>query len=364
MKKFFVNFIITLVVLIFNLQALTAVQLNSKNKVNIDITGYMEFGYYRPDNMDKSFRIDEAGVSFTAVADSLKGIIEINYKDSSDTYFSADKVYFRRLAAMMTQANGGIIIGKYENKSMLRTAEFQNRNTMNYAIMDRIVNKHTPVGAQYIVESKSIDFSIGLFNGLTLTSSNVYSGVYPAGNILCLNDDLKSGGNKTDFSGGVNFKTDAGISIKSGYLTGKLNSADIDFLNAVSYAPGDTSFNSDDKKILYFALEQKIQTLNFSAAYYLIDISSLKNKTLEITGKINMSQGVTTGFSYTQAKYSGAPKPSLLFGKRRQYIINAAYAYKYLNIGYEYVINSETFEIENTPNIKNNAHVIKAVFIF
>lgn len=359
MKKIIYFFILLLVIA----NSIVSIELNSK--IKSELNGYMEFGYYRPENMDKSFKIDEAGITLTASAESIKGIIEINYKDSSDSYFNDERIFFKKIAAMYLQQNGGIIVGKYENKSMLRSAEFQTRNTLNYSIMDKMINKHTPLGAQYFVETKNIDFSIGIFNGLSLTVSDVYNGVFPSGNILCFNDETKnSNGNKTDLSGFVNFKTDAGISVKSGYLTGKLSSNDLAYLNSASYLPGDTSFSSDDKKILYFAIEQKNKTLNFSAAYYLIDISSLKNKTLEITGKINMSQGVSAGASYTQLKYSNSPKSSALFGKRRQIIFNTSYSYKYFTTGYEYVINSEKYDVNMPINTKNNAHVIKAAFVF
>ncbi|MBP7653016.1 hypothetical protein KA977_06320 [Candidatus Dependentiae bacterium] len=338
----------------------TALQTQPLEKIKTDISGFIDIGYYSPENSDKSFIIDGAGLTFSGEKADLSGVLEINYKDSEDTYFVKDMVYLNKIAVTITQKNGGAIIGKFPNLNLPRQSDVWSRKTLSFNMTDMILGKHNPVGVQYYIASEKINFNLGYFNGFGFASAPVYPNSKKDLLTLCQNPDYKKNG-KNDIFASLTFKSGTGISLKTGAMFSSLSGGDLAELQNLS---GNFTLNDDKKDMWYFSFEQSSKQMFFNASYYNYNISEIKNNILDIVLNYKLNDSINLSGSFSYLKYKNAGVPSIILSDRKQYTASLSYEMKNLLLGYEYVINKEDLPDGTVISGNNDIHSMKAVYKF
>ena len=334
-------------------------RLNAAEKIKTNISGFVDVGYYSPENSDKSFIIDNAGLSFGGEKSELSALIEINYKDSEDTYFFDDMLYLNKIAITVTQKNGGAIIGKFPNLSLPRQSDVWSRKTLSSNIIDISINKHNPVGLQYYINADKINFSIAYLNGFGFTAAPVFPNSNPELPTLCQNQDYKKNG-KNDIFASLAFKSGSGFYLKTGAMFSSLSKKDLAELNALSAL----AMTEEKKKMWYFSLEQSSNQMYFSGTYYQYKFSEIKNNIIDLILSYKLNNSLILSGSFSQINYNDVNTVSIVLTDRKQYTASLAYETGNLLIGYEYVVNKENLPDNSPVSSANDIHSMKAIYKF
>jgi len=345
---------------IINTQILNAVEIQSAPKINLTV--FLEAGYYDAEHLYNKFILDKAGISVTALhKELLTGVLELTYSDRSDTFLIDDQIRFNKIALLITQTNGGFIIGKYLNYSLLRQSDIYLRKLSSLILGDMLISQTNPIGIQYYTKFPKYSFNIGVFNSARLNFAPVYNRSNPSVKTICFNYDDYSNDNKDIYSS-FGFNVNNNLFFKTGVLVGKLNNNDIQYLRAETAAP--QNFNNTDKNMWYISAEQTYGSGIFQLNYYSYRISDLRLPVWETLFNYLIKDNFSIGFAYTNIKHKNVVSPSKLLLDKTQYLTAIGYKYSEVSFFYEYIINHENAAPVAQLDKKNNTHTFKIIYKF